>query len=152
MSAIIVLTPALIAAWPTITATVVGAATALGFAQASGAQTQAAVTSDRTVDLKLCGSAGVTDQLANDEQLQFVRDDVTVTFSRDARGRCNVSVGGPGMSDEALRQIGTEFAEQVVQQYAYHQLMSQLDAKGFNVVHQEVGDDQTIHIQVRRHE
>ncbi len=152
MSAIVVLTPALIAAWPTVCASVVGAAGALGFAQVSGLEHEEAVPiSSKSVDLKVGGSDMVTGALSVDETLSFERDGVQVTFSRDARGHCGVNVSGTGHDCQQLEAVGREFAEQVVQQYAYHRLMTELQAKGFNVVEQEVGEDRTIHVQVRRH-
>ncbi|MBI5368239.1 MAG: DUF1257 domain-containing protein [Planctomycetes bacterium] len=148
MGAIIVLTPVMAAAWPVVSASVLGAAAALGFAQGAGARTEAARAT--CVDLEVAGARAVTDDLSADQHLSFARDGVTVTFGRDARGECGVRVIGTGKSREELGAIGTEFAEQVVQQYAYHRLMEELGRQNFAVVSQEMGEDRTIHVQVRR--
>ncbi len=148
MSAIVVLAPALVAAWPTVAASVVGAAAALGFAQTTGAPK--AAKRQECVSLEVKGSQVVTDGLALDERLSFVKGEVTVTFARDARGACNVGVAGSGHERRELEAIGKEFGERVVQQYAYHRLMEELGAQNFAVVSQEVGEDRTIHVSVRR--
>lgn len=153
MSAIVVLVPVMVAAWPTVCASVVGAAAALGFARAvkSDAKT-AAASREKSVAIEVSGSGAVTDGLAADERLVFTKDGVKVTFERDERGKCGVHVAGVGKSNAELEAIGHEFGQQVVQQYAYHRLMEELGRKNFSVVAQEVGEDRTIHIQVRRFE
>ncbi len=149
MSAVVVLAPVLVAAWPTVAASVAGAAAALGFAGVAGGA-KPAVKKQECVSLEVKGSQVVTDGLGIDERLTFTKEDVTVTFSRDGRGACNVHVAGGARSRKELESIGNEFAERVVQQYAYHRLMEELGSQNFAVVSQEVGEDRTIHVHVRR--
>lgn len=148
MGACIVLTPMIAAAWPLVSASVLGAATALGFA-AAGSESKQTVKKEECIRLDIKNSQAVTDELGNDRKLSFVKDGVTVTFGRDARGKCEVSVTG-GLARERLEEVGREFSQQVVQQYAYHRLMNELAAQNFSVVQQEVGEDKVIHVQVRR--
>lgn len=148
MSAVIVLAPVITAAWPAVSASVVGAAVALGFASAGKAPEEKA--REEKVALEVEGSACVTGGLARDERLSFVREGVTVSFSRDARGACSVEVAGGGRTKAQLEQIGREFAERVIQGYAYNQVMQELQKRNFAVVQQEVGADRVIHVQVRR--
>jgi hypothetical protein len=148
MGAIVVLVPVISAAWPTVSATVLGAAATLGFAQT--AQAPRAAKREECVSIDVEGSRAVTEGLSNDERMTFVKDNITVTFERDARGKCGIQVSGSGQSRSHLEQVGREFAQQVVQQYAYHRLMEELSKQNFSVVSQEVGQDKTIHIQVRR--
>ncbi|MCE9583704.1 MAG: DUF1257 domain-containing protein, partial [Planctomycetes bacterium] len=68
----------------------------------------------------------------------------------DARGACSVEVAGGGRTKAQLEQIGREFAERVIQGYAYNQVMQELQKRNFAVVQQEVGADRVIHVQVRR--
>ena len=149
MSAVVVLAPALIAAWPTVAASVAGAAVALGFAKAAGGPARVEKRQE-CVSLEVKGSQVVTDGLSLDERLTFVKGDVTVAFARDERGACSVSVAGATHAKSELEAIGRDFAERVVQQYAYHRLMEELGNQNFAVVSQEVGDDRTIHVHVRR--
>lgn len=149
MSAVVVLAPVLAAAWPTVAASVAGAAAALGFAGVAKTAPKVAAKKE-CVSLEVKGSRVITDELGLDERLAFVKGDVTVTFSRDARGACSVGVAGEGHARNELESIGREFAERVVQQYAYHRLMDELGRQNFAVVSQEVGEDRTIHVHVRR--
>lgn len=148
MSAIVVLAPVITAAWPAVSASVVGAAVALGFSAVG--KSPAAATKEDKVRLEVDGSACVTGGLARDERLSFVREGVTVTFSRDARGACSVEVAGAGRTKSELEQTGREFAERVIQGYAYNQVMQELQKRNFAVVQQEIGADRVIHVQVRR--
>ena len=149
MGAIVVLTPVLVAAWPAVSASVLGAAAALGFLQAAGGAPKT-VQREECVTLDVKGSQVVTDGLALDERLTFVKDDVTVTFARDARGKCHVDARAAGRTHAELETIGRDFTQQVIQQYAYHRLMEELSRQSFAVVDQEIGADRTIHVQVRR--
>ena len=77
---------------------------------------------------------------------------VTVTFSRDARGKASLCVTGTGYTDEALRAIGEELSGRVVQHYVYQRLMGELRARHFNVVAEETDDNHAIHLKVRHWE
>ncbi len=149
MGAVIVITPVLAAAWPAISASVLGAAAAMGFAQAAAKPSpQTRLQECVTLDVK--GSQAITDGLAADEKLTFVKEGITLTFAREARGKCSVSAAGQGLSREQLESVGRDFTQQVIQQFAYHRLMEELSRQNFAVVAQEIGEDRTIHVQVRR--
>lgn len=148
MSAVVVLAPVITAAWPAVSASVVGAAVALGFAAAGKAPEEKG--RQEKVSLEVEGSACVTGAMGRDERLAFVRDGVTVSFTRDERGACSVEVSGPGRTKAELERLGRDFAERVIQGYAYNQVMQELQKRNFAVVQQEVGADRVIHMQVRR--
>ncbi len=150
MSAIVVLTPVLTAAWPTISAAALGAASTLGFA-AGSKRKQATRARSECVDVDVPGSREIAGGLSAGEEMSFSKGDLMVVFSRDARGRCGVRVQGEGRAPAELERVGREFAESVVQQYAYHRLVEELGTQGFEVIGQEVGEDRTIHVQVRRY-
>ena len=61
---------------------------------------------------------------------------VTVEFSRDARGRASLCVTGKGHNDEALRALGEQLSQRVVQQYVYQKLMDEMRA----VLRKETGE------------
>jgi len=147
MGAIIVLTPALIAAWPVVSTSILGAAAAMGFAQVGAGAKPADRRTTATLDVE--GSQVVAGSLGEQSSLAFERDGVTLTFAKDARGRCQVKCHG-ALPHEELVALGEEFAGQVVQQYAYHQLMGSLETSGFGVIEQETSAEGTIHVRVRR--
>jgi hypothetical protein len=77
------------------------------------------------------------------------RGGVTVTFSRDARGHASICVTGEGYTDEELRLFGEELARRVVQKYVHQRLMDEIKARQFNVVEEEVDENNVIRLKVR---
>ena len=153
MGAVCILTPIVIAAWPAFSAAVVSAATSLGYLVVDEGikQSRAAAgsSSSNRVDLEITQSELVTGQLGRDQHLSVTRDGVTVTFSRDARGKASLCVSGGGLSQENLRALGEELSGQVVQRYVYQKLMDEMRARGFVVVEEETDEQRAIHLKVR---
>lgn len=156
MSAVCILTPVVIMAWPAFSAAVVAAASSLGYQVAAEVNSQRpgeAVHKDtNAVQLEIERSEVVTNQLGRDQRIAVSREGVTVTFSRDVRGKASLCVTGNGQSDETLRALGEELSQAVVQQYVYQKLMGEMRARGFNVVEEEVNEDRSIRLKVRHWE
>lgn len=153
MSCVCILTPVVIAAWPTFSAAVMAAATSLGYQVVSelNHQPQTVSATDRSgkISLEIAQSELVTSQLGRDQQIAVTRNGVTVTFSRDARGKAALCVTGEGQSDETLRALGEELSGRVVQQYVYQKLMEEMQTRGFVVVEEETDMNQAIRLKVR---
>jgi hypothetical protein len=154
MSCVCILTPVVIAAWPAFSAAVVAAAASLGYTIVDEGlkhrQTNATAESgERHINLEIEQSEIVTGQIGRDQQIRVTRPGVTVTFSRDARGKAAVCVTGQGYSDEELRAIGEELSRRVVQKYIHQRLLEEIRARQFVVVEEEVGEDQAIRLKVR---
>jgi hypothetical protein len=156
MSAVCILAPVVIAAWPAFSAAVVAAATSLGYQVANEAASEKRAATARKgsdkVELEIERSEVVTNQLGRDQRIAVTRGGVTVTFSRDARGKASLCVAGEGHSREELRVLGEELSQCVVQQYVYQKLMDEMRARGFNVVEEEVNQDRSIRLKVRHWE
>src|SRR5579863_3657652 len=156
MSAVCILTPVVIMAWPAFSAAVVAAAGSLGYQVASEINTQRpgemVQKETGSVQLEIERSEVVTNQLGRDQRITVTRNGVAVTFSRDVRGKAALCVNGTGQSDEALRTLGEELSQAVVQQYVYQKLMGEMRARGFNVVEEEVNADRSIRLKVRHWE
>jgi tRNA(Phe) wybutosine-synthesizing methylase Tyw3 len=158
MGAVSILTPIVIAAWPTFGLAVAAAASSLGYAVLEAAKsatvqpTKVEAHASNAVTLEIHKSEVVTDQLARDQKITVTREGVTVTFSRDARGKATLSVTGQGHSQEALRAMGEEMSKRVVQQYVYQKLMKEVVARQFLVVEEEVDENNAIHMKVRHWE
>jgi hypothetical protein len=149
MSAIILLPiviPAATAAWPAVAAAAAAAAAAMGYASA---RTGTDVESETEVEIPVENCEAVTEDMALGEQLSFTKDDVRVTFFRNTDGRVAVKVGGAGRSESDLAAIGREITKKLVQQYAYHRVVSELKQRNLNVVDENVEDDGTVRLQVR---
>jgi len=155
MSCVCILTPVVIAAWPAFSAAVVAAATSLGYAvvdsQAKGS-TSETENEIRKLTLKIEQSEIVTGSLGRDQRITVSRGGVTVVFSRDARGKAAVCVSGAGHTDDALRALGEELSQRVVQQYVYTRLMEEMKARQFVVVEEEKDENNAIRLKVRHWE
>jgi len=154
MSAVCILTPVVIAAWPAFSAAVTAAAASLGYhvaAEARAAASESVHPSNR-VELEIPQSEIVTGTLGRDQRLRLTRDNVTVTFSRDSRGRASVCVTGEGHSDAELQALGEELSQRVVQQYVYQRLMDEMRERGYNVVEEQIDENQAIRLKVRHWE
>ena len=154
MSCVCILTPVVIAAWPAFSAAVVAAATSLGYTIVEegikqGQASQVNEAGERAIQLEIEQSEIVTKQLGRDQRIRVTRGGVTVTFSRDARGKASICVTGPGHTDGELRAIGEELGRRVVQKYVYQRLTDEIKARQFVVVEEEVDENQAIRLKVR---
>src|SRR5207248_928138 len=115
MSCVCILTPVVIAAWPAFSAAVVAAAGSLGHevaGQVSDAmKTPATRKESPKIQLEIENAEVVTGQLGREQKISVQRDGVTVTFSRDARGRASLCVSGDGRSQNELRALGEELSQ-----------------------------------------
>jgi hypothetical protein len=156
MSAVCILAPVVIAGWPAFSAAVMAAATSLGYQVATEVARPSTTVAEReesgTVSLEIARSEVVTSQLGRDQRMSVTRDGVTVTFSRDARGKAALCVTGSGQDDATLRALGEELSRAVVQQYVYQKLMDEMRSRGFVVVEQETNEDRSIRLKVRHWE
>lgn len=149
MSAVVVLTPLVIASWPTISAAIMGAVAGMGFAVQGSTLHEEKRTGRRKVETEIDNSEVVADGITPTEKIVVQREGVTIEFGRDERGRCTVCVSGVGHSDKQLKQIGEEVAGRIVQQFAYHRLVSELKNRNYSVVDEEVLADQSVRLRVR---
>src|SRR5207249_3962575 len=152
MSAVCILAPVVIAGWPAFSAAVVAAASSLGYQVAAEAvrQSHSNKSSEHSgaVNLEIPRSEVVMEQLGRDQRISVTRDAVTVTFSRDARGKAALCVTGSGHDEAALRALGEQLSQAVVQQYVYQKLMEEVRSRGFVVVQEETSQDRAIHLKV----
>src|ERR1017187_7040247 len=153
MSCVCILTPVVIAAWPAFSAAVVAAATSLGYTIVEEgihqSQQSQVAEGERKVSLEIEQSEIVTNQLGRDQRIKVTRGDVTLTFSRDARGKASICVTGAGHTDDELRAIGEELSQRVVQKYVHQRLLDEIHARQFVVVEEEVDENNAIRLKVR---
>ena len=158
MSAIIILTPVIVAGWPAISAAAAGAATAIGLMVRRSVKdmvkeaVQQKGKVEQQVEVELADSVVLAKELALEKEIVLVKDDIEIRISRDARGRCSVSAKGLGRSKQELQQIAEEFVQKMTQCFIYNRVASELKNKGFSVVNEEVMQDKSIRLHVRRRE
>jgi len=156
MSAVCILTPAIIAGWPAISAAVAGAATSMGIAvvreSAVGVRKALAarVACHDAVELTIEDCEVVAEGLAAEEQIVLAKGDVTLRVFRNARGKCKVVAEGKSHSRQELRELGEQLVEKMTQVYVYNKVMTELKNRGFTVIAEEVGEDEAVHIHVRQ--
>jgi hypothetical protein len=154
MGATLVLVPVVIAAWPAFSAAVVAAAASLGYhvSKEAAHQGHEATKATGAVNIEIARSEVVTNQLGRDQHLSVTREGVTVTFSRDSRGKASLCVTGTGQTADQLRALGEELSQAVVQQYVYQKITDEMRARGFVVVEEEKTAERAIHLKVRHWE
>ena len=154
MSTVLILAPVIISSWPAISVAVAGAASALGFVVNKTVQeTLAGVKADEgveNVEVELAESEVLAQSLATNQQIVLIKGDIKIVVERDARGRCKVCASGKGHSKVELKQVAEEFTQKLTQCFVYNKVMKELKGKNFQIVNEEVTQDQGIRINVRR--
>jgi hypothetical protein len=148
MSAVCVLTPLVITSWPLISAAVVGAAASMGFAVKAENLHEDSNSRRRSVETEIDESEIVADGTAPGQRITVQRGDITISVGQDERGRCTVCVDG-SCSERELHKIGEEVAGRIVQQFAYHKLLSELKERDATVLSEEVLADESVRVRVR---
>jgi len=154
MSTVLILAPVIISNWPAIAVAAAGAASALGFTMKQTAREmlekdeQAAA--QENVELELAESQVLAQGLATDQKIVLTKGSAQITVQRDARGRCKVCASGRGLSKAELKQAAEEFTQKLTQCFIYDKVMKQLKGKNFQVVNEQVAQDESIRIHVRR--
>lgn len=101
-----------------------------------------------SVDLNVGNAAEVVGSGRPGESMTFVGDDLTVTFYRGAGNKIGVTVHGEKPEAE-LRALGEQLSRKVVQQYAYHRMVTEMRERNMNIVEEEVEEDGTVRMRVR---
>jgi hypothetical protein len=93
----------------------------------------------------------VAEEMGREERIQFEKDDMTLVFRKDARGKFFVEVAGPAEKTTLdLRIRAEEFAVEVVRKFAYHKLAEQLQRSGSTIYEEKVEEDGRITMKGRR--
>jgi hypothetical protein len=151
MSSVVVVTPLIIAGWPVITAAVTAAVGSMGFTvvRREGAKARAATATKTRTEIDVEDSEVLESAAPAGGELVVEKDGVRCVFSRDARGALRLCVEGEGHSKAELKRIGEQLLGRVTQQYVYHRIVCELQARNMNIVDEQVGADNTVKIRVR---
>jgi len=153
MSAVVILTPIVISSWPAITAAVAGAAAGLGLMvkeTVEEAVQEVEVEVGQSVEVELANSEVLAENLATGKEIVLTKADLQIRVGRDERGRCTVCASGKGRSKTELKQIADDFAQKMTQCFVYNRVMSEVKSRNFQVVNEEVMEDESVRIHVRR--
>lgn len=156
MSCVCILTPLAIAAWPALSSAVMAAAVSLGYNVVEDVQEQVRALNrnqaSNLIELEVEQSDLVTGTLGREQRIVIKRGGVTVTFSRNARGKASLCVEGEGHTQEALQAMGEELSRCVVQKYVYQRILDEMRKRQFMVVEETVEENQSIRLKVRHWE
>jgi len=153
MGAVLILTPIIIGSWPVITAAVAGAASAMGLMVSESVKEAAKESqsdTEQSVEVELADSEVLAESMATDQQIVLTKGTIQLCVKRDERGRCSVCAKGTGHSEAELKQIAEEFTQKLTQCFVYDKVVRELKNKEFQVVNEEVMEDESIRIHVRR--
>jgi hypothetical protein len=120
----------------------------MGFAVASAEHDPVDTDTSRRVETEVPNSEVLAETLSRGEKIRIVKGDITVEFAVDDRGRCTVCASGDRSKAE-LRRIGEEVSGRVVQQFAYHKLVTELKNRGYQIAEESVTGDQSIQMRVQ---
>lgn len=153
MGAVLILTPVIIGSWPLITAAVAGAASAMGLMvseSVKGAVKESQGDVLKSVELELSDSEVLAESMATNQEIVLTKGNIELRVKRDERGRCSVCAKGAGHSEVELKRVAEEFTQKLTQCFIYDKVMRELKNKDFKVVNEEVSEDESIRIHVRR--
>jgi hypothetical protein len=146
-------------AWPALLPLIGGAAAALGYKQFSdpkgifrgGVSNQLDKIRREIVPLDSVLSEVIAEEIGEEERLMFERDEFTLVFRKDARGKFFVEVSGPrNRTALDLKIRAEEFAGELVKKFAYHKIAEQLTRTGATVVEERVEENGRVTMTVRK--
>ena len=155
MGVVIILTPVVIGSWPVIAAAVTAAAAGLGLnvgKKVSEALQEEQQITDQQVEVELEDSQVLAESAASGKELVLAKDGITLKVTRDARGRCKICASGKGYAETELKQMAEQFSQKVSQCFIYNRTVTELKKHNFQTVNEEVAEDGTIRVHVRRWE
>lgn len=148
---IIVLLPAIATSFPALAPVFATVAGTLGYGvlREENFNRVAVQNKTNTVELVLPNTEVISQSLNSETEVLFTKEDVTLGIQVDIRGKCKIKVWGP-RSEIQLREIGNQFAQEIIKQYVYNKITKELPEKGFSVVNENTDEKESIHLQIRR--
>jgi hypothetical protein len=153
MGIVIVLTPVVIGSWPIITAAVTAAAAGLGLTvseEVLEALHQEQQNTEQQVEVELEESQVLAENVASGKELVLTKEGITLKVTRDARGQCKICASGKGYTQAELKQLAEQFSQKVAQCFVYNRTVTELKRHNFQTVNEDVTEDGTIRVHVRR--
>ncbi|MCS7223358.1 MAG: hypothetical protein NZ959_02175 [Armatimonadetes bacterium] len=157
MSVVFVLTPAVFGGWAAMLAAIGAVCAEMGLRM----MTRELMTAEeiahlnkkkkaRSVSLDVPTARALEAALERDQSVSYDLGGVTMTVTRDARGRVRVHLDGEGKSEEELQALGNKIVQRLLQKTAHQRLREELKKRGFTIVNEEVDQNQVIRLRVRR--
>lgn len=153
MSGIFVVVPILAAA-PVVLSATAAVAAAMGFSMvrqgAEELETLFRNQGETVVEFDLAEARGLENLLREQGGIQLDREDASLCFL-PRKGRVQMLVRAKGRAtSQDLEALGREVLDGITQQYAYHQVVSELKSRGFSKVEESREEDGTLRLRLRR--
>lgn len=151
MSSVCVLTPVVIGAWPMVVAAAasVGASMGLSVGAGQAAEINSNGTVRKRVVTEVPNSEVLEEHIGIEDRIVLSRDGLEIEITRGEDGAIKLCVTGEEHSKAELERIGQEVAGKLVQQYAYHRIVSELRERKYDIVEESLQKDQSIQMRVR---
>jgi hypothetical protein len=153
MGVVLILTPIVVGSWPAIAVAAAGAATALGLVAKESVQEalqETEVNVEQSVEVELAENEVLAENLATGKEIVFTKGTVELRVHRDDRGRCSVCAKGAGHTKVELKQMAEQFSQKLTQCFVYNRVLSEVKSRNFQVINEEVMEDQSVRVHVRR--
>ncbi|MCD6385542.1 hypothetical protein J7M23_07155 [Candidatus Sumerlaeota bacterium] len=158
---IIVITPIIGWSWPALFPLITAAAGYVGFVKLTGDKQSGWLRGKLTREMETLRTVQipldefltdvVSEEIGREERLDFRREDMVLTFRKDIRGKFFIEVTGPrSRTARELRELGEQFARQLIQLFAHHRIASELDRRGVQVVEESTTETGDIVLRIRR--
>lgn len=93
----------------------------------------------------------ISEDIGNEERISFQRDDILLVFRKDARGKFYIDVSGPKTQTALNMKIrGEEFARELIQKFAYHKMIEQMQQRNAVVVEETETENGDLVIKTRQ--
>ncbi len=154
MSGIFVVVPVLALA-PVVLSATAAVAASLGFSMVNRTAEELqtllhAEDGEEVAEFDVAEAKGLTRLIQEQGPLVLERQDATIAFV-PGKGRVQMLVRGRGgASRQELEALGREVLDGMAQQYAYHLVVSDLKARGFDKVEESRDEDGTLRLRLRR--
>jgi hypothetical protein len=148
---IYILLPSIATSWPALAPVFSAVAGTLGYGALREEDFTRVELRNRmnSIELVIPNTEVISQTLNSETDVLFTKDDITLGIQVDVRGKCKIKVWGPRTQNQ-LHEIGTQFAQQIIQQYVYNKISQELPQKGFSVVNENTDEKDSIHLQIRR--
>ena len=143
----------MIGSWPVIAAAVTAAAAGLGLNVSEKVREglhEEERAAEQQVEVELEDSQVLAESVASGKELVLTKDGIVLKVTRDARGLCKICASGKGYSEVELKQMAEQFSQKVSQCFIYNRTVTELKKHNFQMVNEDVTEDGTIRVHVRR--
>lgn len=92
------------------------------------------------------------EQRVGKKGLKFTKEGISISLFKDERGKYSLKLSATGRTEDELKTIGTDLKERITQQYVYHKVLTGLKSKRYVVVNEEINQERTVRVVLRRYD